>query len=221
MKEKRFDKAFAGRVLLLLAGLFCSGLGVAATRRGELGVSPVSSVPNVVALRFPALTFGTWLFLWNCLLVAGEVLILRRRFKPWQLLQIPLSVLFGWFTDLGGRAAALIPNGAYPLRILCVVAGTLILGFGIALTVRADLVMNAGEAFVKAVADECGRPFGTVKTLFDVSSVLLSVVLSLLLFSFRVEGTREGTVIAALGTGYAVRLWQKLVGPAKRAEPKA
>ena len=203
------------RCVLLVVGLLFSGIGVAVTRRGGLGVSPVSSVANIVSLRFPALTFGTWLFLWNCVLVVGQILILRKDFKPYQLLQIPLSVLFGWFTDLGGQLASFLPDTWYPARLFYVFLGTAILGFGIALTVSANLIMNAGEAFVKAISDKTGKPFSSVKTIFDISCVTASVLLSLVFFPFEIRGAREGTVIAALCTGYTVKFFQWLMKKGK------
>lgn len=38
-----------GRYVLLIAGLFFAGVGVAFTKHGELGVSPISSVANVMS----------------------------------------------------------------------------------------------------------------------------------------------------------------------------
>lgn len=202
-------KEFAFRCILLVVGLFFSGIGVAITKRGELGVSPVSSVANIISIRFPALSFGTWLFIWNCVLVLGQVIVLQKEFKLYQLLQIPLSVLFGWFTDFGGWVASFVPNDVYVIRLVLVFLGTGILGFGIALTVIANVLMNAGEAFVKAVADKTHMTFGNVKIGFDVSCVVLSVILSLAFFQFQILGTREGTIIAALCTGLAVKFFQK------------
>lgn len=206
--EKTSSGRMAVRIIVMLLGLFIAGVAVAITKRGDLGVSPVSSVANVLSLRFTSISFGSWLFIWNCLLILGQVLILSREFRLFQLLQIPLSFLFGWFTDIGMMLAAYLPNELYMHRVLWVLAGTLVLGFGTALTVSANVIMNSGEAFVKAISVKTGRQFGNVKTCFDICSVLLSVILSLALFSFRIVGTREGTVIAALLTGQTVRFFQ-------------
>ena len=195
--------------MLFIIGLFFSGLGVAVTKCGGLGVSPISSVANVISIKLPFFTLGTWLFLWNCVLILGQILILRKQFKPIQLLQIPLSVLFGWFTDFGMWLAEIIPTQFYPVRLLSVFAGTAILGFGIALAVIADVLMNSGEAFVKAIADKTHFTFGNVKIAFDVSCVVLALLLSLLFFSGKIVGMREGTVIAALLTGQTVKFFQK------------
>lgn len=199
------------RYVLLVIGLFFSAIGVAVTKRGDLGVSPISSVANVIAERFTFFTLGNWLIVWNCVLIVGQIILLRKKFNPVQLLQIPLSFLFGWFTDFGVWCASFIPADIYPVRLLMVMVGTVILGFGITLCVIANVVMNSGEAFVKAVSDTIHKNFGNVKIVFDISCVILAVILSLTFFDFKIVGTREGTVIAALCTGLVVKFFSKLL----------
>ena len=199
----------AKRYGLFIISLFFSALGVAFTKHGELGVSPVSSVANVMSIKFTFLSMGNWLIIWNCILVLGQILILRKKFQPIQLLQIPLSFVFGWFTDLGLWMVSPIPTDWYPIRLLMVILGIVILGFGIALAVAANVIMNSGEAFVKAVADTVRKQFGNVKIAFDVTNVLLALVLSLAFFNFTIVGAREGTVISALGTGIVVKFFSK------------
>ena len=199
------------RYLLFIFSLFIMGVGIVITRHGDLGVSPISSVANVVALKLPVLTFGTWLFIWNCVMLLGQILLLRRNFKMISLLQIPLSVLFGWFTDIGTMIASRLPADIYPLRILMVLLGTAVLAVGITMGVTADAVLNSGEAFVKALSDTVKKPFGNVKIVFDISCVAASIVMSLLFFGGKIVGTREGTVIAALTTGLAVKLFTRLL----------
>ncbi len=199
------------RYLLFILCLLFMGLGVALTKHGELGVSPISSVANVVSLKFTFLSFGTWLTISNCVLLLGQILLLRRDFKPLQLLQIPLSFLFGWFTDLGLRLVSVIPNDSYPLQILLVLAGITVLGFGITLGVIADVILNSGEAFVKALADVTHKDFGNTKIAFDICWVLLSIVLSLLFFNGQLLGTREGTLLSAVLVGVTVKLFRPLL----------
>ncbi len=199
----------AKRYILLVFGLFFSALGVAFTKHAELGVSPISSVANVMNYKFPSISMGTWLIIWNCCLIVGQIAVLRRKFQPIQLLQIPLSFLFGWFTDLGMFIISSIPINFYPVRLICVVIGVTVLGFGISLAVIANVIMNSGEAFVKAVSDTINKEFGNVKIAFDIFCVLFSIVLSLVFFDFRIVGAREGTVISALFTGVAVKFFNK------------
>ena len=203
-------KELTKRYLLFGVSLFVMGVGIAITRHGEIGVTPISSIPNVVSLKVPGITFGTLLFIWNCVLLAGQILLLRKNFKPVSLLQIPLSVLFGWFTDIGTKISTLIPTDLYPMRIVCVLLGTVILGFAISLGVTANVILNSGEAFVKALSDTTHRQFSNVKIVFDISCVVTSMILSVILLG-RVEGTREGTIIAALTTGWVVKLFTWLL----------
>lgn len=205
MKKKELVK----RYLLFIISLFFAALGVAFAKSAELGISPVSSVANVLSLRFTQISIGNWLIITNCILIVGQILILRRNFQLVQLLQVPLSFLFGWFTDLGMWIVSFIRADAYILRLLMVFVGVIILGFGVSLSVIANVIMNAGEAFVKAIADVTHKNFGNVKIVFDVSYVALSIILSMLLFGGAIVGTREGTIIAALGTGLVVKFFAK------------
>lgn len=202
------------RYVLLVISLFFSALGVAFTKHGELGVSPISSVANVLSYRFSSLSLGTWLIIWNCILILGQIAILRRQFQWIQLLQIPLSFLFGWFTDLGMWIVSFISTNSYPIRIVMVLVGIVILGFGISLSVIANVIMNSGEAFVKAVSDTLHKEFGNIKIAFDVLCVVISLALSLVFFDFTIVGTREGTILSALLTGVVVKFFgSKLKDP--------
>ncbi|MDE7122369.1 MAG: YitT family protein, partial [Oscillospiraceae bacterium] len=191
--NKISKKELLKRYLLFIISLFFSALGVAFSKHAELGVSPISSVANVLSCQFTALSLGTWLIIWNCILILGQIVLLRKNFNIIQLLQIPLSFVFGWFTDLGMWIVSPIPVNSYPVQLLLVLIGILIMGFGIALSVIADVILNSGEAFVKAISDTFRKEFSNIKIGFDISCVVLALVLSLLFFHFRIVGTREGT----------------------------
>lgn len=206
MSKKETEK----RYVLFVISLFISALGVAFTKHGELGVSPISSVANVMSIKLDFFSLGIWLIIWNCVLILGQILILRKKFKPIQLLQIPLSFLFGYFTDFGLWLVGFIPAESYIMRLVMVFIGIVILGFGVSLSVSANVIMNSGEAFVKAISDTANKNFGNVKIAFDVSCVVLALILSLLFFDFTIVGTREGTIISALCTGLVVKLFRKL-----------
>lgn len=210
-------KEIVKRYVLFIISLFFSALGVAFTKHAELGVSPISSVANVMSCKFDSLSLGNWLIIWNCMLIFGQIVLLRKNFKPIQLLQIPLSFLFGWFTDLGMLIVSPIPINSYFVRLAMVIAGIVILSFGISLSVIANVIMNSGEAFVKALSDKIHKNFGNVKIAFDVACVLIALILSLIFFDFSIVGTREGTVISALLTGAVVKFFNsKLTVPVNK-----
>ncbi len=205
------------RYILFVVSLFFSALGVAFTKHGELGVSPISSVANVMSCKCSNFTLGTWLIIWNCILILGQIVVLRKKFQLIQLLQVPLSFLFGWFTDIGMKIVSHISTNTYVTKLLMVVVGIVILGFGISLSVSANVIMNSGEAFVKAIADTINKEFGNVKIAFDVLCVVIALALSLIFFNFTIVGTREGTVISALCTGIVVKFFgSRLNSPLNR-----
>lgn len=205
MNKKELTK----RYILFIISLFFAALGVAFTKHGELGVTPISSVANVMSCKFDSLSLGTWLIIWNCILIVGQIVILRKEFQPIQFLQVPLSFLFGWFTDFGMWMVSFIPADVYPVRMLMVLIGIIILGFGVSLSVIANVIMNSGEAFVKAVSDKIHVNFGNVKIGFDVLCVVTALILSLIFFHFTIVGTREGTIISAFLTGMVVKFFNK------------
>lgn len=197
------------RYLLFIVGLFFSGIGVAFTKHGELGVSPISSVANVMSCKFTSISLGMWLLIWNCVLIVCQIVILKKDFQLFQLFQIPLSILFGCFTDFGMWLVAFIPVPNYAVKLVMLVIGIIILAFGIALSVIANVILNSGEAVVKAVSDKTGKNFGDVKVIFDISCVVIAVILSLVLFKGQIVGTREGTIISAFCTGIVVKFFTK------------
>ncbi len=197
------------RYVLFILGLFFAGIGVAFTKHGELGVSPISSVANVMSCKFTFFSIGSWLILWNCVLIVGQILILRKDFKLYQFLQIPLSFLFGFFTDFGMWLVSFIPVPNYFIKLLMLFIGIVVLALGIALSVIANVIMNSGEAIVKAISDKTGFEFGNVKVAFDISCVTLALVLSLLFFDFQIVGIREGTILSALCTGFVVKFFSR------------
>ena len=84
--------------------------------------------------------------------------------------------------------------------------GCLILGFGVYTEVLANVAMLPGESFVRAVSSTWKTEFGATKVAFDVSLTVIAAVLSLV-FAHRLDGVREGTVIAALLVGFIARLF--------------
>ena len=211
MEKKMSRRELFRRYALFIISLFISALGVAVTKRGELGVSPISSAANVMSMKFTALSLGSWLIIWNCVLIAGQIALLRRNFKPIQLLQVPLSFLFGWFTDVTMRIAGRIDHhGSLPVQLAMVIVGVVIVGLGLRLYLTADIIAIPPDALAVAFAWRTKKPLHLCKRVFDCCMVLLSAGLSLAFFR-DISGLWIGTVIAALGVGYALKFFSRLL----------
>ena len=192
------------RYLIFLVGLFVNSLGVSLITKANLGTSPISSIPYVLSLNFP-FTLGNFTIFFSIFLIALQLIILRRNFKLEHILQIPVSIIFGYFIDLTMILFSWVNPEAYIMKIVYLLIGCLILGVGVYMEVLADVVMLPGESFVRAIVLTWKTNFGTTKICFDVSMSVIAAVLSFI-FAGRLAGVREGTVIAALLVGFIARL---------------
>lgn len=215
-----FKKGMLVRYLYLIMGVFCTGMGIALARKSDLGISPVSSIPNVISLKFDFFTVGTWVMIWNFVMILIQVLILKKDFKLVQLLQFPISLLLGVFTDLGVMIVAGIPTDYYIVRILIILSSVVVLATGVVFMLTSNTIMNVGEALVNVIATKLNKNFGTIKVIFDLTLVSISVIVSFIIFK-EIRGTREGTVITACLTGFVVKLLSKILKkPLEKLIPK-
>lgn len=195
------------RYLLFLIGLFVNALGVSLVTKASLGTSPISSIPYVLSLNFP-FTLGNFTILFSILLIVLQLIILRKNFKIENILQIPISIVFGYFIDLTMYMFFWVNPQNYFVKMIALLAGCLVLGFGVYLEVVADVVMLPGESFVRAIVQTWNTNFGTTKIIFDSSMTIIAGFLSFV-FSGKLNGVREGTIIAALLVGFIARLLAK------------
>lgn len=193
------------RYLIFLVGLFINSLGISLITKASLGTSPISAIPYVLSLNFP-FTLGEFTIAFSILLILIQLAILRRNFRLEHLLQVPISVLFGYFIDLSMMLLEFVQPQGYALQIASLLLGCVILGFGVYLEVLADVAMLPGESFVRAIVVTWHTDFGITKILFDTSLAVGAGILSLLLTQ-TLEGVREGTIIAALAVGFLARLF--------------
>ena len=192
------------RYLIFLVGLFVNSLGVSLITKANLGTSPISSIPYVLSLNFP-FTLGNFTIFFSIFLIVLQLIILRKNFKLEHILQIPASIIFGYFIDLTMILFSWVNPETYIMKIVYLLIGCLILGVGVYMEVLADVVMLPGESFVRAIVLTWKTNFGTTKICFDVSMSVIAAVLSFI-FAGRLDGVREGTVIAALLVGFIARL---------------
>ena len=214
MARKRSRAELFRRWLFLAAGLLIMALGVACSIQADLGTSPVSSLPYVLS-RITPLSVGTTTILVNSGLVLLQILILRRRYDPLQLLQLPVAIVFGYLTDFAVWLVSFLQPAAYWQQWLLCLAGILLVGVGVSFEVTAGVATMAGEGVVLAICQVAPVKFGAMKVGVDVSLVAAACVLSLL-FLGQVAGVREGTVAAALLVGQVARRMNRRLEPLDR-----
>ena len=198
------------RYIFLLVGLFVNGLGVSFITKAGLGTSPITSIPYTLSLGFTP-TVGMFTLVFNIFLVILQVILLRRNFQLQNLLQLPIIALFSFFIDLKMSLLGFMQPETYAMKVVSLIVGCLILGFGVFMEMVANVAMLPGEATVRAVSDVFSTDFGKTKIAFDSSMTVIAAILSFIMFK-HLDGVREGTIVAAILVGFIARLFKKYIG---------
>ncbi len=199
------------RIPMYFIGLFVMTIGIALSVKSNLGVSPVSSIPYTMTCVW-GIEMGKATILFHVVLVLIQILLLRKKFKPVQLLQVLVGVIFGYFTTFCNYMVSYLPTvDNIVIRIVMVLASTVFVAAGIFLYLPADLIPLAGEGAMQAVSSVTHIEFSKVKIGFDCTMVVISAVTCLtLLHSLGSVGA--GTVIAAVLVGTLVGILNRAFG---------
>ena len=199
-------KELLKKYLIFVIGLYFLAAGIVLIIRSALGTTPISSVNYVLCLN-SSLSLGTCTFIINMLLIIGQFWLIRNNKSKRDiieiLLQLPFSFIFSAFIDLNMLLTSGVHPSNYGMSIALLLIGCLVQSIGVVLEIKPHVAMMSAEGFVKYASRSCNKEFGKFKVYFDVTLVTSAVILSLIL-SQRVEGVREGSIIAACITGYLV-----------------
>lgn len=206
-------KDFILKLVTFILGMFVICYGIAVTTRSMLGTTPIASPYYAVSLlHIKYFDFGMCAFIFNTLFFLGQVLILRKKFSPIQIVQLLIALATGLFISLSMHLTQFIHAETYLERIFLVLAGSVIMGFGIAMEVRVNLTYMPGDGLVKVINDVLKLKFGVVKVSFDVMLVIMAILVTYFgLGDFFGQCVREGTLISALTVGFFADMFLKLM----------
>lgn len=201
-------KITPARLAIYLVGMVILSLGIVLNTKTLLGVSAIVSVPYNIAAIF-SLNLGTTVFFYYVLCTLLQWVILRRRFPLLQLLQVVVSVIC---SSCINYFDALLPSASdsWGQRFLLLAAAILATGAGAAMVVDMRLIANPADALAAVIGtDLLHRDFGFGKNALDITSVIVSALLSLV-FLGRINGIGIGTLCAALLIGRCIALFNRL-----------
>lgn len=202
------------RIPMYFVGLFIMTIGIALSVKCNLGVSPVSSIPYTMTCVW-GIEMGKATIIFHAALVLIQILILRKRFRPINLLQVVVGIVFGYFTTFCNYLATYLPStDNMVMRIVLMLVSTVFIAVGIFFYLPADLIPLAGEGVMQAVSDVTKIEFSKVKIGFDCSMVVISVITCLICIH-SLGSVGVGTVIAAFLVGFNLGRVNKAFG-AKR-----
>ena len=208
-------KKIIGRYCLFIVGLFIASVGVAFSTIAGLGTSPVASVPYSVSLLWNVLSFGMWLNVWSVIQIAVQIILLRKKCKPVEIvIQTVLAFAYGYLTNFSCWLLRGIEPQNHLQRFLLMLAGCMVLAVGIWIQFKGGVAMLPGEAMNRAISEVSGKKYENIKVIFDVLYIAVSAVICLIFFR-KLEGVREGSIIAAVLIGNLIKLinkgWNRLV----------
>ena len=195
---------------LFLIGLFIASMGVALSAKAGLGTSPVASVPYSVSLVNHTLTFGWWLNMWSVLQIAVQIALLRKKCKPVEIIiQTVLAFVYGYLTDFSCKLISGLQANTYIMQFALMILSCFLLGFGIWIQFKGGVAMLPGEAMNRSISEVTGKKYENIKIFFDVLYIIVAAAICFI-FIGKLEGVREGSIIAAVFIGNIIKLYNSL-----------
>ena len=205
------------RLLFYLLGQIILAAGLTLSTKVHLGVSPILSIAYC-ASEITGCTIGdASLFVYIACIVAEVILHFRqeidrsvkKRIIISDLLQLPVSFLFTRLMDLLSHH---IPDysGSLLYRIPLLFLAILFVGTGAAMTLDMRIIANPADGIVQVISDVSGLQLGLTKNIVDITCVAFTVAVSFIV-ARRIIGIHIGTVLAMLGTGRVIALFNKLM----------
>lgn len=192
---------------LFLIGLFIASMGVALSTKAGLGTSPVASVPYSVSLVNHGLTFGWWLNLWSLAQIIVQILLLRSKCKPAEIIiQTVLAFVYGYLTDFSCMLINGIQVNNYITQFSLMALSCFVLALGIWIQLKGGVAMLPGEAMNRTISQVTGKRYENVKIFFDVLYIVVAAVICFIFFG-QLDGVREGSIIAAIVVGNIIKLY--------------
>lgn len=197
------------RMIRYALGMLVLAAGLVLNTKTGLGASAINSVPYCLSIltgmRVGLLTSASYL-----VFVAAQMAILRR-VRLQELLQLPLSVVFGRVMDFFDRLLDFRAQGPGTAALLLALA-IFCIALGVILTVSMNLVPNPADGVVDAAARALGMEFSRVKNIFDLSMAALTCVIGLAATG-GIVGMGVGTVVSALCIGPAAGVMKRRLFP--------
>ena len=191
-----------------IIGLVFTAIGVALMIKANLGVSmivaPTVLIQQKLSEFLPWITVGQveWVFQ-GLLLILMSIIV--RRFRASYLFSVVTVLIYTSMLDGMLFVLGFVPNDILAVQIVLFLLGWLILDTGLSFMFRTYIAPEVYELFVREVTDRYKLKLSVVKTVYDMSSLTLAIILSFALFGcFRFDVIFVGTVVNALLNGFII-----------------
>ena len=190
------------RSVKLLIALCAIALGISLIVKASIGQSTLSGFSYNLGYLFK-MKQGTTLGWINFLFFLGQLPLLKWRLNIKHFFQLGMILVSTFLTNffIYDFPWEILPSPSiYPIQMIYLLMGILIMALGIALMMALDFVFMPYEGFLHLLSEKTKVSFGLLRRNFDIIQGIGSLVL---IIAFQIPNTsvREGTIIFALLVG--------------------
>ena len=181
------------RILMSLLGVVICAVSVGVFKIAALGVDPFQSLMSGLDAMIP-IPFGTLYVIVNLILLSFSLIVDRSKIGLATFINL---FLLGYITEYTyAFLQTMIVAPSMPLRVLCLLAGIIVICFGSALYMTADLGVSTYDAVAIALAGKWKlAPFQYCRIATDLVCVVCGVAL------FLAAGGTIGAIPTIAGVG--------------------
>ena len=206
--KKKFIRL--GEASWIVGNILCA-FGNCLVSKSALGLSPIIAPAFILNRTIGFLSVGVCEYIIQGILLALCCIIIGK-FKAKFIATICNIIFYGACFDIVNAALSFIQPTNLLEKIICVIIGTFITGFAIALMLRTYIPPSAYEIFVKEVAEAKRIDVNKMKLAFDASMLTLTAVLMFaLLGGFNVDIIGPLTVLSAFVNPILIGFFGKLI----------
>ena len=194
--------------LAYLIGIIVLAFGSAFMEKADFGMSMVVAPAYLLHLKIseylPFYSFGMSEYVLQVFVLIALALVMGK-FKKGYLFSFVTAVFYGNVLDLSMKLLNHLPLYGLAGRFLYYFIGIGCCAVGISLLFHTYIAPEAYDLFVKEIAAKTGKDINKVKTIYDICSCTVGVIMSFLFYGFgHFVGVKAGTIFCALVNGWLI-----------------
>ena len=181
------------RILMSLFGVIICAISVGIFKTAALGVDPFQSLMSGLDQLIP-IPFGTLYVIVNLVLLSFSLIVDRSRIGLATFINL---FLLGYITEFSYACfTSIIVDPSMPVRVLCLLVGIVVICFGSALYMTADLGVSTYDAVAIVLSGKWKlAPFQYCRIATDLVCVISGVII------FLIGGGTVGAIPTIAGVG--------------------
>ena len=183
------------KYIALVMIVMCTGFACALSLKAAIGVGAwdafAQSISSIINIKV-----GTMGMILNCSCIVGQVVILKKEFRPIQFLQVLVSVILGSVVNFMLYDILVFEINAYFVRLVLILLAYVLCAIFVGGIMVLDLVTFPLEGLCMALEKVVPFKFSQIRQAVDVICIVIGVAMS---FVFNVSlAVREGTIIGMI-----------------------